>query len=377
MSIPFVDLAAQFQRLEAQIRARMDQVLAHGKFILGPEVLELEGRLAELAGVSHAVSCSSGTDALLLPLMALDVGPGDAVFTTPFTFIATAEVVSVLRATPVFVDVDRSTFNIDPRSLRRAVERVKKEGRLRPRGIIPVDLFGLPAEYDEINAIAAREGLFVVEDAAQSFGATYRGRPAGGLADAGATSFFPAKPLGCYGDGGAVLTNDAGLAQLARTLRTHGTGASKYAYDRIGINGRLDTLQAAVLLAKLDVFAGEIRRRNEIAEAYNDLLAGVVGTPNVPAHSTSAWAQYTIRAPDRNAIAESLQQHGVPTAIYYPSPLHLQPAFASLGHGPGDFPVAESAASEVLSLPMHPYLSDSQVTRIAGLVGEAVARCAS
>lgn len=369
----FIDLAAQQERIREDLDRRINAVLAHGKYVMGPEVSELEQRLAVYVGVKHCIACASGTDALLLALMSQGVGPGDAVFTTPFTFIATAEAIALLGATPVFVDIDSRTFNIDPDKLEQTIDLVTRGAKLSPgmpddltpRGIIPVDLFGLPADYDRINAIAAEHGLFVLEDAAQSFGAEYKGRTACGLAPIAATSFFPAKPLGCYGDGGAVFTNDDTIAEVLRSLRVHGQGTSRYDNVRIGINGRLDTIQAAVLLAKLEVFPGEIERREEVARHYSGSLSNVVEVPTVPAGCRSAWAQYTVRSDGRHELISKLKEAGIPAAIYYPKPLHLQTAFASLGYEPGSMPLAERAAARVFSLPMHGYLSREQAAKIA------------
>jgi len=368
--IEFIDLRAQQDRIRENLRKRIETVLDHGQYIMGPEIGELERRLAEYVGVKHCVSCSSGTDALLLALMAYGVGPGDAIFTTPFTFIATAEVISLLGATTVFVDIDAGTFNIDPGKLQAAIQDLKKrKPELRPRGIIPVDLFGQPADYDEISAIATAEGLFVLEDAAQSFGAVYKGRKAGSLADVAATSFFPAKPLGCYGDGGAVFSNDDSLAEAMRSIRVHGKGVDKYDNVRIGINGRLDTLQAAILLAKLEVLDEELALRDQVAMRYSDALKHVVTTPLVKPDRTSVWAQYSVLSDKRDDLMKKLKARGVPTAIYYPKPLHLQGAFASLGFVNGDFPLSEECAARIFSLPMHPYLSiDEQKHIIESLV---------
>jgi len=372
MSMPFVDLKAQFNRLESDIRAAMDRVLAHGRFILGPEVNELEEKLADFAGVKHAVTCSSGTDALLLPLMAYGAGPGDAIFTTPFTFIATAEVISLAGATPVFVDIDPRTFNIDPQKLADAVAETERAGKLRPSGIITVDLFGLPADYDPITKLAAEHGLFVLEDAAQSFGSVYKGKRVGQRGDVAATSFFPAKPLGCYGDGGAVFTDDTEMAEKLRSIRMHGQGANQYDNVRIGLNGRMDTIQAAILLVKLAVFPDELIARERNARKYTGLLEEVVTTPHVPENFQSAWAQYSILTDQRERIIESLKEEGIPAAIYYPKPLHLQEAFAGLGYKPGNFPVSEDVSGKILSLPMHPYLSPEDIEKIAGAVIRAL-----
>lgn len=384
----FIDLAYQQQRIKEKIDANIQAVLGHGKYIMGPEVAELETRLAGFTGTAHAVGCASGTDALLMALMAYGVGPGDAIFTSPFTFISTAEVISLLGATPVFVDIHSSTFNIASEGVERALRAMKENdpsvhplpfpgtdqcADLTPRGIIPVDLFGLPADYDAIRAVAERHGLFVIQDAAQSFGATYRGRRAGTHGDIGCTSFFPAKPLGCYGDGGMCFTDDDELAERLRSIRVHGKGTHKYDNQRIGINGRLDTLQAAVLNAKFDIFPEEIELRQQKAQRYNQLLteAAAITCPTVPAEATSVWAQYSLLAADgdaRGRIQEALKQAGIPTAIYYPSPLHRQTAYGFLGYAEGSFPVSESASQRIFSLPMHPYLEASDQERIAAII---------
>ena len=372
MNIPFIDLKKQFQIMEPDIRSAIDEVLAHGQFIMGPEIGRLEAGLARAAGVTHAIGCGSGTDALLMALMAYGVGSGDAVFTCPFTFVATAEVISLLGAVPVFVDMDPRTYNIDPEKLADAAAEAVKKGRLRPAGVIPVDLFGLPADYEAVNPIARQYDMFVLEDAAQSFGGVYHGRAAGGLGDVGATSFFPAKPLGCYGDGGAIFTNDDGLAEVMRSIRVHGQGRHKYENVRLGLNARLDTIQAAVLLVKLAALPGEIQARQKVAEKYTALLEGRVTTPHVPEGLVSAWAQYSVQVGDREAVQAALKEAGIPTAVYYPLPLHLQKAYADLGYGQGDFPAAEAAAKRIFSLPMHPYLEDEQIEFIAGRVRAAV-----
>ena len=364
--IDFIDLKAQ-QAFLPNLMERIQRVLSHGQYILGPEVTELEAKLAAYVGVNHAITCSSGTDALLMPLLAYGVGPGDAIFTTPFTFIATAEVIQLLRATPVFVDVDPRTFNLDPEALEEAVAGLAKNPRtapLKPKGIIPVDLFGQPADYDKISAIARRYGLFVLEDAAQSFGATYKGKRAGSLAEVAATSFFPAKPLGGYGDGGAIFTDNDDLAGTMRSIRVHGQGTHKYDHVCLGINGRLDTLQAAILLAKLEVFDGEIVARQEVAARYGAALSKVVQVPYVASECTSVWAQYSVLSDRKSELRKKLQEAGIPTAVYYPLPLHLQGAFAHLGYRTGDFPVSEHAATLIFSLPMHPYLTEDDQRHI-------------
>jgi UDP-2-acetamido-2-deoxy-ribo-hexuluronate aminotransferase len=369
--IDFIDLKAQQQLIYPALLERIERVMSHGHYIMGPEVKELEDRLAEYVGVKHAITCSSGTDALLMPLMAYGVGPGDAIFTTPFTFIATAEVIQILRATPVFVDIEPRTFNLDPGALAKAIANLvndPKTAHLRPRGIIPVDLFGQPADYEAINALARQHGMFVLEDAAQSFGATYKGRRAGALADVAATSFFPAKPLGCYGDGGAVFTDDDELAATLRSIRIHGQGTHKYDNVRLGINGRLDTLQAAILLEKLAIFDGEIEKRQEVAQRYHQGLQAVVEVPQVRPDCTSVWAQYSVVSTERAQLQQRLKDAGIPTAIYYPLPLHLQGAFAHLGHRAGDFPASEKASQSIFSLPMHPYLNETDQGKIIAAI---------
>ena len=364
----FVDLKAQYQRIGAQVNARIRKVLDHQRFILGPEVGELEERLAARVGARHSISCASGTDALLLALMALGTGRGDEVITAPFTFFATGEMITLLGARPVFVDIEPVGYNIDPRKIEAAITPQTK-------AILPVSLYGQPAEMDAVNAIAKKYGLAVIEDAAQSFGALYKGRHSGNLSTIGCTSFFPSKPLGCYGDGGACFTNDDGLAGAMRELRNHGQ-EGRYRHTRIGINGRLDTLQAAVLLAKLEVFDGELTARAEIADRYNALLKDAVHTPRVLPERTSAWAQYTIEVDDRETVEISLHGARIPTAVHYPTPLHLQPVYAELAKekewASGSFPKAERAAERVLSLPMHPYMKPVEVDRVAEAVKEAV-----
>jgi UDP-2-acetamido-2-deoxy-ribo-hexuluronate aminotransferase len=355
--IELIDLKAQQSRIRESVENRIKKVLDHGIYILGPEVQELEEQLANRAGTKHCISCANGTDALLMALMTYDVGPGDAIFTSPFTFIATAEVISLLRATPVFVDIDLRTFNIDPAKLQETVEAfIKKSTGPRPKGIIPVDIFGQPADYEEIEKIAREHGLFVLEDAAQSFGAEYKAKKVGNLGDIAATSFFPAKPLGCYGDGGAIFCNDDTIAEKLRSIRVHGKGHDKYDNIRIGINGRLDTIQAAILLAKLEIFEEELELRNEVAARYSEGLQGKVITPFVKPDRTSVWAQFSILSDRRDELIKTLKSKEIPTAIYYPKPLHLQEAFRQLGYVRGDFPLSEKTADTILSLPMHPYL---------------------
>jgi dTDP-4-amino-4,6-dideoxygalactose transaminase len=373
--IPFIDVAAQRRRLGDKIDHAVTRVLNHCQFILGPEVRELEQALAEFCGARHVVSCASGTDALALVLMAKGIEPGDAVICPSFTFCATAEMVVLLGATPVFADVDEATFNISPASVVRAIAAAKKAG-LTPRMILPVDLFGLPAEYQAINAIAAEEKLFVLDDAAQGFGATIGNRKLGTLTDATTTSFFPAKPLGCYGDGGAVFTDDPEMAETLVSLRVHGQGRDKYDNVRIGLTARLDTIQAAVLIEKLKIFPDEIDARNRVAKRYAKALAGLVGVPQIPDGMTSVWAQYTIRIKPgtRDAFAAALKAEGVPTAIYYPKPLHRMQVYGGFPSAEGGLPVTDRLAEEVISLPMHAYLDEPTQDRIVAAVSRAVAR---
>ncbi len=366
----FIDLAAQQKSIRKKIEQNITKIFDINSYINGPEVKELEQKLAEYTGVRYAVGCSSGTDALLMPLMAYDVKPGDAVFTTPFTFIATAEVIRLLGAMPVFVDCDPDTFNIDPQKLEQAVKKIKKNCKLKLRGIIPVDIFGQPADYDEINTIAEKYGLFVLEDAAQSFGSEYKGRKACSLARVAATSFYPSKPLGCYGDGGMIFTDDKELYDKLISIRVHGQGIDKYNNIQIGINGRLDTIQAAVLLAKFEIFKEEIQLRQRIAERYTKGLANRVHVQNIKRYNLSAWALYSILHSERDKLIARLQENGVPTAVYYPKPLHLQQAFAFLGHKPGDFPMCEKISGTILSLPMHPYLAPADQDRVIRIINE-------
>ncbi len=385
----FIDLKTQQRRIQDTLNSNIQKVLSHGNYIMGPEIKQLESKLAAYTGTKHAVSCASGTDALLMALMACGVKAGDAVFTTPFTFIATAEVISLLGAVPVFVDIDPTTFNIDPVKLALAIKALKEKDsaiypipntaqeksnlKLTPKGVIPVDLFGLPADYDAISAIARENGLFVIEDAAQSFGAKYKDKMSCSLGDIACTSFFPAKPLGCYGDGGMCFTDNDQLADQLESIRIHGKGEHKYDNIRIGINGRLDTLQAAILLAKFDIFPEEISLRQIVARRYNSLLASNASllTPAVPPGYISAWAQYSLIAQNeehRKSLLQKLQDQKIPTAIYYPTPLHRQTAFAFLGYPEGSFPVSESIAKRIFSLPMHPYLSEQDQLKITEII---------
>jgi len=355
--IPFIDVAAQRRRLGSAIDAAVAKVLNHCQFILGPEVRTFEAELAAFCGARHVVTCASGTDALVLALRAMGVGPGDAVVCPSFTFCATAEVAVLVGATPIFVDVDEATFNIDANGIVGAVATAREAG-LRPKAIIPVDLFGLPADHGAVQAAASAENLLVLDDAAQGFGATCNNRRLGTFGQATATSFFPAKPLGCYGDGGAVTTDDDGFADTLRSLRVHGQGTDKYDNVRIGLASRLDTIQAAILIEKLKIFPDEIDARNRIADRYSEGLRDVVGVPRIPAGYTSVWAQYTIRVAGgrRDALAAALQAEGIPTAIYYPIPLHRQQAYKHYPIGKGGVAASDRLASEVISLPMHAYL---------------------
>lgn len=394
----FIDLKTQQSRIQEALNSNIQKVLNHGGYIMGPEIKQLEAKLAAYTGTKHAISCASGTDALLMALMAYGVKPGDAIFTTPFTFIATAEVISLLGATPVFVDIDPKTYNIDPAKLALAIKALKSNDPsiyplpitpnplpITPRGVIPVDLFGLTADYDAIESIAKEHGLFVIEDAAQSFGAKYKDRMACSFGNIGCTSFFPAKPLGCYGDGGMCFTNDDHLAEIMASIRVHGKGGHKYDNVRIGINGRLDTLQAAILLAKFEIFPEEVELRQTVAQRYTDLLTNnlspitsdqrpAIITPYLPRGARSAWAQYSLLARDedhRTAILKKLQDNKIPSAIYYPKPLHMQDAFADLGYKKGDFPVSEDSASHIFSLPMHPYLTTQDQEKIVEILARS------
>jgi dTDP-4-amino-4,6-dideoxygalactose transaminase len=371
--IPFIDVAAQRRRLGRAIDDAIERVTTHCLFIQGPEVAEFETRLAEFCGARYAVGCASGTDALMLVLMARGIGPGDAVICPAFTFCATAEVVVLLGATPVFADVDAETFNLNATSVKRAVVTAKRLG-LKPKAVIPVDLFGLPADYDALLAVAKAENLFVLDDAAQGFGAMYKGRKLGIVAPATATSFFPAKPLGCYGDGGAVLTDDAGLVEVLKSLRVHGQGVDKYDNVRIGMTSRLDTIQAAVLIEKLKIFGDEIEARDRAARRYSDGLKDVAIVPEVPAGMTSVWAQYTIRLKPgvRDELAAKLKAQGIPTAIYYPKPLHRLEAYKSYPVADNGIPTTDQLAEEVISLPMHAYLDAMTQDRVIEAVRAAL-----
>nr|WP_047166698.1 DegT/DnrJ/EryC1/StrS family aminotransferase [Sphingomonas sp. Y57] len=358
--IPFVDLAAQQDRLRDRIETGIARVLAHGQYILGPEVAELEERLAAYAGTAHCISCANGTDALQIALMALGVGPGDEVVTPGFSYIATAEAVLALGARIAYVDIDPVSFNLDPALLEAAITP-------RTRAIIPVSLYGQPADFDTINDIASQHGIPVIEDGAQSFGASYKGRKSGNLSTIACTSFFPSKPLGCYGDGGAIFTSDLELAKIVRQIARHGQ-EKRYHHVRVGMNSRLDTLQAAILLPKLEILDDEIAARQRVARRYAVALDAGVAPPQIAQHSVSAWAQYTIRVQDRSGVQAALQQAGIPTAVHYPLPLNRQPAAADPN---ARLPVGDRAAEEVISLPMHPYMDEVTQDRIV----EALAEC--
>lgn len=366
--IPFIDLQAQRRRLGESLSRAIAEAVEGAQWILGPQVARLEEELAAFAGVKHAVACANGTDALLLILKAWNIGPGDAVFVPSFTFVATAEVVALAGATPVFVDVLEDTFNMDPASLEAAIAMVRDEGRLSPRVAIPVDLFGQPADYRKLEPICRREGLRLLCDTAQSFGATLDGRRAGSIGDAAGTSFFPSKPLGCYGDGGACFTHDDGLAEALRSLRMHGQGAERYEHPRIGLNSRLDTIQAAILIEKLKIFPEEIALRNEVAGRYSVAFAANnrIRAPQIIAGAQSVWAQYTLLVEDRAALQAKLKDEGIPTAIHYPLPLSRQPAYGRFPSVP--VPVSDRLSRQVVSLPMHPYLDAATQDRIVTAV---------
>ncbi|MDH4184440.1 MAG: DegT/DnrJ/EryC1/StrS family aminotransferase [Nitrospinota bacterium] len=358
----FIDLKTQYGLIKDGLDRRMKSIMESAQFIMGPQIAELETALAKYTGAKHAIACASGTDALLIALMALEIKPGDEVITTPFTFIATAEVIALLGAVPVFVDIDPRTYNIDPAAIEKAITP-------KTRAIIPVSLFGQCAQMDAINQIASERKIPVIEDAAQSLGAEYRGKKSCALSTIGCASFFPSKPLGCYGDGGACFTDDDRLATLMRQLRVHGQD-KRYNHPLIGVNARMDTLQAAVLLEKLTLFPEEVMARQRIGAHYSQLLNGAVVTPFEAPDRTHIYAQYTIRIKNREKAQEELNKKGIPTAVHYPKPLHLQPAFAYLGLKEGAFPISEQASAEVMSLPMHPYLSDENMEKVAKAVRE-------
>jgi len=371
LSIPFIDLQAQRRRIAPEIDRAVAAAVEGGQWIMGPQVRALEEQLAEFAGVKHCVACANGTDALMIVLRAWNIGAGDAVFVPAFTFAASAEVVALVGATPVFVDVLEDTYNIDPRALEGAIAMVRGEGKVRPRAVMPVDLFGQAADYRDIEPIVARAGLKLLVDTAQAFGATLDGRQTAAIGDAAATSFFPAKPLGCYGDGGATFTNDDGLAELLRSIRVHGQGSDKYENVRIGVNSRLDTIQAAILIEKLRIFPEEIEMRERVARRYTEAFrrSNRVRPPHVMEGAQSTWAQYTVQVPDRDKLAADLKAAGIPTAIYYPTPLSHQKGYV---HFPSaGTPVSDHLSKHVISLPMHPYLDEATQDRIIAAVLES------
>jgi UDP-2-acetamido-2-deoxy-ribo-hexuluronate aminotransferase len=363
----FIDLASQQRRIRSKIESRINKVLDHGQYIMGPEVKDLEGKLAEYVGVKHAITCSSGTDALLMSLMALDIGPGDEVITVPYTWISTAEVIALLKAKPGFVDILPDTMNMNPDLIESAITP-------KTRAIMPVSIYGQCADMTRINAIAKKHGLPVIEDGAQSFGATHHGKKSCALSLIGCTSFFPSKPLGCYGDGGAIFTNDDELAQKLRQIRVHGQKV-KHQHPLVGINGRLDTLQAAILLEKLNIFEEECGLRWEAGKRYDELLSDIPGvrTPHIAEGNDSVYAQYTIFCEERETLVHKLKAEGIPSVAYYTVPLHLQGAFGDLGHEPGDFPIAMRVAAQCLSLPMSPYIALEDQQKIASVL-EAITK---
>lgn len=363
----FIDLQKQYEIIKPEFDKRLAELFIRQDFILGKDVDILEKRLAEYVGVNHCITCSNGTDALSMPLMLLNIGQGDAVFTTTFTFFSTVEVVAQRGATAILVDCDKDTFNIDCDKLEEAIKAVIDEGRLRPRMVIPVDMFGLCANYDRINKIANKYRLYVMEDGAQGFGACYNGKKACSFGDFSTASFFPAKPLGCYGDGGAIFTDDDDFAKKLRSIRVHGKGKNKYENNILGLNARLDTIQAATLICKMDIFEDEIVKRNEVAKKYNKLIGDHIKKPYIPDNCESVYAQYTIILPEnlnRAEIMETLKSKGIPTMIYYERPMHLQKALKYLGYREGDFPIAEYISNHALSLPMHPYLTDEEINKV-------------
>ncbi len=369
----FIDLGAQRERIREKLRAAIDAVVDDGRYIFGPQVAAFEQQLAAYAGVKHVIACANGTDALLLPLLASGIGPGDAVFVPSFTFAATAEVVALAHAEPVFVDVDPDTYNIDIASLEAAIAAIRKEGRLTPKAIIPVDLFGLAADYRAIAPIAEREGLLVIEDAAQAIGGSADNAMCGSFGHVGSTSFYPAKPLGCYGDGGAMFTNDDALAERLRSFAFHGKGETQYDNVHVGLNSRLDTLQAAILIEKLAILEDEMVARQAVAKRYAEGLGDAVKVARVPAGHRSAWAQYAIETPNRDALKAHLQANGIPSVIYYVKPLHLQAAYERYPRTPSGLPVSEGLPSRILCLPMHPYLSTVDQDRIIETINAFVA----
>lgn len=371
----FINLYRQYKEVEKEVNEGIHDVLSSQSFIQGRQVFELERKLSEFVGRKHTISCSSGTDALVIPLMAYKLESRDAIFCPSFTFFATAESISLAGGTPIFIDSDRDNYNMDLDYLEESIKRIKKEGKLNPRGIISVDIFGLPCDYDRLESIAKEYNLFLIEDAAQSFGASYKGKRACSFGDVAATSFFPAKPLGCYGDGGAIFTDDDDLAEKMRSIRVHGQGNDKYTNIRIGMNGRLDTLQAVVLLAKLKVFEKELVSRDIIAKRYTEKLKNYFETPDIPYGYKSAWAQYTIEPKDsesRERIIKNASNKGIPLMIYYKTPLHLQEAYRSLNYKKGSLPICEEICNKVFSIPMHPYLSDNEIEDVVKALLESL-----
>ncbi|MDH4198829.1 MAG: DegT/DnrJ/EryC1/StrS family aminotransferase [Spirochaetia bacterium] len=362
--VPFIDLKSQYKIIQKNIGDAIKKVLDHGQYINGPEIIQLEEMLARYVGAKHCIVCSSGTDALLMALMAIEIKPGDEIITTPFTFIATAEVVALIGATPVFVDIDSKTYNIDPALIEKKITK-------RTKAIMPVSLYGQCADFDSINKIAASHNIPVIEDAAQSFGAEYNGRKSCALSTIGCTSFFPSKPLGAYGDGGAIFTDNDDLAKLFKQIREHGQDR-RYNHPVLGLNARMDSIQAAVLIAKMSIFPGEIAARIKIGENYSRNLGNVATTPFIARGNSSVYAQYTILIENRDTFAENLKENGIPTAVHYPIPLHLQPVFAYLKEAKGSYPVSERTAEQVISLPMHPYLSGEDQIKIIDSVKRAL-----
>ena len=372
--IPFIDLKKQYSRIEKDVDQAIKKVLLHGQYILGPEVAELERKLADFAGTKYCLGCSSGTDALLMAMMAMDFKKGDAVFTTPFTFFATVEMIALTGATPVFADIDPKTYNIDAEKLRAAILKVKAEGKLTPKAIVTVDIFGQPADYDAVRKVADEFSLPVLEDGAQAMGALYRGRRVPSLGKIGCTSFFPAKPLGCYGDGGAVFTDDKDLYDAMYSILVHGRGGDKYDNVRLGLNARLDTVQAAVLLEKLKIYPEEIELRQKVVAKYRKALDGLVTLPHVPEGNVSVWAQFCVLSPEFAAIQDALKKNDIPTARYYPIPMHLLKAMEYLGYRKGDMPEAEKVAGTVFALPMHAYLDDATIEKIGSVIRNALGK---
>tara|TARA_Y100001935_G_scaffold240696_1_gene229447 strand:+ start:824 stop:1942 length:1119 start_codon:yes stop_codon:yes gene_type:complete len=370
----FIDLKAQQKQIRDKIDKRIKKILDHGKYIMGPEVEELEEKLSDYVNVKHCISCSSGTDALIIPLMAMKIGPGDAVITTPFTYIATAEVIALVGATPIFCDIYDKTFNINPEELQKAYE-IAISKNLEPKAIMPVDLFGLPARYRLIEKFANEKNMMVIEDAAQGFGAKINERKAGSFGHVSGTSFFPAKPLGCYGDGGAIFTNNDELAQKMKSIRIHGSGKDKYQNDRIGINGRLDSIQAAVLLEKIEIFDKELNSRNKVASYYTQNINKMFIPPHIPDKYYSSWAQYSIVLPERvnrEKLIKILNQNRIPSMVYYKIPIHLQKGYSKYLNDKYELDISERISKKILSLPMHPYLEKAQLDRVLNVIEKAI-----